>query len=480
MGRRMRDSSYGKAVQGLRQRNMQRLSIAGFGFFEAWFLLVFIGGGLYGNDDVHLPFWARMVVLIALAVGFLLYRVVVPACREERIMRLMVAGGGACASLASAILVIAPIVHPSSQAVLSFCAVVAGVSMAVVLIVGAETWMRLTSDVIGLCLSVSLVLACVIFLIGMVIPPLCSGVLCAVLPLLCGLTLALPSSGTVISPCRTSLFDLSRYAQRICLFLGLFYFVFGLAWEVLASRDSLTSAQDGAVIAVVLLAFSAFLIAGGVKKPFDEVAIALYRCYLPCFIAAFVGASALPMYDIGVRAALAVGFMVLDNLVWLLQPSVRLRSQSDGAIIGSLTRFICYGMLGVGFLMGFLVEEFFAGSPIAFGCVLMVCAIAVTVAQTIVLPESVALEIIESRRAMVANQSTVDNRCREIAEASGITARELEVMLLLAKGRSYAFIEEELVVSRNTIKSHANHIYRKTGTHSREELLKLIYEGEKA
>ena len=47
-------------------------------------------------------------------------------------------------------------------------------------------------------------------------------------------------------------------------------------------------------------------------------------------------------------------------------------------------------------------------------------------------------------------------------------------MVLLAKGRSMKHIEETLVISFHTAKSHANHIYRKLGVHSREELIDLV------
>ena len=36
------------------------------------------------------------------------------------------------------------------------------------------------------------------------------------------------------------------------------------------------------------------------------------------------------------------------------------------------------------------------------------------------------------------------------------------------------FIEQELVLSYNTVKTHIKHIYQKLGVHSRQELLDLI------
>ena len=41
-------------------------------------------------------------------------------------------------------------------------------------------------------------------------------------------------------------------------------------------------------------------------------------------------------------------------------------------------------------------------------------------------------------------------------------------------GHNAAYIEQNLGISRNTVKTHLNHIYQKTGTAGREELLGLL------
>lgn len=61
-----------------------------------------------------------------------------------------------------------------------------------------------------------------------------------------------------------------------------------------------------------------------------------------------------------------------------------------------------------------------------------------------------------------------------MAERYGLSARETDVLKLLVRGRSGAFIAEELVLSLNTVKTHISHIYQKSGAHSREELVMLI------
>ena len=65
-------------------------------------------------------------------------------------------------------------------------------------------------------------------------------------------------------------------------------------------------------------------------------------------------------------------------------------------------------------------------------------------------------------------------RCATIAEEFSLTPREAEVFAMLARGRDRAYIEEALVVSRNTVKAHVKHVYAKLGIHSHQELLDLV------
>ena len=69
--------------------------------------------------------------------------------------------------------------------------------------------------------------------------------------------------------------------------------------------------------------------------------------------------------------------------------------------------------------------------------------------------------------------------CLDIAARFGLSQRETEVLFLLAKGRTIAFIADELGVSFNTAKSHIRHVYVKIGVHTKSELLDLVEQGRK-
>src|SRR5258708_23444271 len=57
------------------------------------------------------------------------------------------------------------------------------------------------------------------------------------------------------------------------------------------------------------------------------------------------------------------------------------------------------------------------------------------------------------------------------AEKIGLTARELEVVRLIAQGRSNTEIAAELFVSDATVKTHINHIFSKLGARDRSQVI---------
>lgn len=71
----------------------------------------------------------------------------------------------------------------------------------------------------------------------------------------------------------------------------------------------------------------------------------------------------------------------------------------------------------------------------------------------------------------------IDEGCEALGRERGLTAREIEVLQLLCKGRSKSYIAESLFISENTVRSHSKHIYAKLDVHSKQEILDLIARG---
>ncbi len=67
-------------------------------------------------------------------------------------------------------------------------------------------------------------------------------------------------------------------------------------------------------------------------------------------------------------------------------------------------------------------------------------------------------------------------RCEAVAEEFNLTPREREVFAMLARGRNREYIQDTLVLSRSTVKTHVRHIYEKLNIHSHQELIDLVDE----
>ncbi|WP_139653286.1 response regulator transcription factor [Raoultibacter phocaeensis] len=68
--------------------------------------------------------------------------------------------------------------------------------------------------------------------------------------------------------------------------------------------------------------------------------------------------------------------------------------------------------------------------------------------------------------------------CKRVILDYGLSPREAEVFLLLAKGRNVERIEEKLVISNSTARTHVYNIYKKLGVGSHQALIDMV-EAEK-
>ncbi|MBB5891278.1 DNA-binding NarL/FixJ family response regulator [Kutzneria kofuensis] len=93
-------------------------------------------------------------------------------------------------------------------------------------------------------------------------------------------------------------------------------------------------------------------------------------------------------------------------------------------------------------------------------------------------------EIAAALRAVAAGQSTFDAAVSQRIVAAlaspgrppaGLTAREAEVLTLIAKGLGNADIAGTLFIGETTVKTHINNLFAKIGVHTRPEAIRYAY-----
>ena len=140
----------------------------------------------------------------------------------------------------------------------------------------------------------------------------------------------------------------------------------------------------------------------------------------------------------------------------------------------------CYGFgaVSLGRLLGMLAgSELVAHVDLGYRLQIvlaLVCAALVFASFLFVADDRTFVELFDADDENPSTPRRFQLRCERIAQLYGLTPKETEVMTLIGKGRSAQRIQEALDVSASTVNTHVNHIYRKMGVHSRQEMLDLL------
>lgn len=175
--------------------------------------------------------------------------------------------------------------------------------------------------------------------------------------------------------------------------------------------------------------------------------------------------------------AVYVGYSLLGPTMWMLSLGYAFtrREQATGVAAA------IFGSQYLGLFAGFWIVEWLEGNPSSSAGASSLGAVAVfagavllAVAYVGLFPERSLLGL--SPRLFGMSPASVEDRCHQLAQACGLTPRELEILSLLARGRDAGFICDELGISRNTVNVHRKAVFSKLGIHSQQELLSAVEE----
>ena len=227
----------------------------------------------------------------------------------------------------------------------------------------------------------------------------------------------------------------------------------GPAFEVLIS---------GVVLAVVIGANRAFNFAQ------------LWRIVLTVLALDVLSQALLPQITV-IRCVESSAWDLLVLLTWLTVIDIARHAKADrNVVIG-----VGWAVYAASFAAGSVHSSWFSSGSfgIAFTTLLMFALAMVGTFFLEVRDQDTKWLFAELRGEPVSEPSdfrSIDERCEEVGKQHGLTPRELEIMQLLCKGRTKAYIAETLYLTENTVKGHTKHIYSKLDVHSKQELMDMV------
>jgi DNA-binding CsgD family transcriptional regulator len=157
----------------------------------------------------------------------------------------------------------------------------------------------------------------------------------------------------------------------------------------------------------------------------------------------------------------SIGVGLIRLLVWLLLVKAVLDKRVPAAFCFGLLSFVQF----IGTFLGQIVAVAFEESRLLLSLAVLFCLL-------------IAMLVVVAARGLLlpVRTETTDRRrmVRSLGEKHGLSPREQEVLAIWLDGHTSNFVEESLHISKNTVKTHLLHIYSKTGTSNREELLALL------
>lgn len=458
----------------------------GLGFLWAWIYATWFtpvvfpdSVGLTVSNDVS---WLVSAATVALT---LFVSPLALRDREASTMPFLVKGAGPLTSLGAVMMASHPLFGADLPLLPIAGALLTGVASGWLWMLWGEFTGKVDQEVselfVPLCVAVPLV---TMFISSFVSGPV-AGLAVCFLPLVSGFLLQLSlGDASVLEPVSLLPADerpkLFGDFMRVGLASLAVYACVGFAWGMM-DYGSMTGWGDTHLVPYVLgalLAIAAVVFSITYASTLDL--FGLYRWLVPVILAGLIFLSVESFWTRFLSLLLiTVGQYGFDVVVWVYFS----RLVRKGVCPGSLAAGVNRGFVQVGVLIGSLVALAAPRLAASWGGSLQLIALVLSAVMTTVVlmvidrkGELGRVTGFEARSSSAADAAVIDYDavCDRLAAKCGLTAREREILGYLARGRSLPYIREALVLSKNTVSTHAKNLYKKLDIHSRQDLFDLI------
>ncbi len=262
----------------------------------------------------------------------------------------------------------------------------------------------------------------------------------------------------------------------VCIFLFRIAFGFSLRF---GEVGGVPIADFFSIVPVAILAFATVASAGKLMKS-DFLAQVSVLFVLAGFFAFTISA---PWASVAGVSLLSCGSVLFDVVCWVVLAAAGARNLRSSVATIAWGR----GLSSIGTIIGASLGVWSgmeaSSHPIAMQVVAGLLIMSFAAYSLIGLKEFSFIDTINGVTKVVdelpssvreASRATFEQACESIASRCSLTPREREVFEMLARGRDSFYIQEQLTVSRNTVKAHVKHIYAKLDIHAHQDLLDMV------
>lgn len=380
------------------------------------------------------------------------------------------------------------------------CTVIAGIGTgcgpAFLVVLWGCLFARVEASVTETVLPASFVATLLCALVVPNMPPAPAGLTVALLPLASGLLLALSRQaldrGQIASENVASIGRLSIGPLAVARMVLAVFVLYSLGC-VVPAESPITLAATAETYATALGMLFAITLSIGITLFARHVDVtSLYRWITIPFV---VGVILAPLADNDAaflaRVLMNAVFTGVEIITMLYFIRLSQRTGRSATYYVGLGAGAAYGGVLAGYLLGDgLQQSVQAAAQGAYGCLMLLGIFVLTslliprrdatVDEEVLAPEERETQAERDTTTVAASYANeVDAliaRRKQVAASHGLSARETEIFLLLAQGRSRPYIRDTLFLSKNTVATHIRHIYEKLGIHSHQELIDLVEE----
>ncbi|MDR2108799.1 MAG: LuxR C-terminal-related transcriptional regulator, partial [Coriobacteriales bacterium] len=503
----------GSAVRRFETR-LPIYEVIGFSFYLGWILLLYFGTPLappeyYRDDDAHLM---RIVMTATVAASYLLAGVFAKPLASRAGNRFLIV----CVVLFSPLVGLVLFSPIASFSFLLTAWGFVGVGHAMILILWSKHLVLFNRKQLILITSLSFICAGALYVIISYLQQSPATVATLTLPLisLAFFVFGNRNAEAKIEALRKETLpdqSIRTHDRRTLLQLYIYAVSYCIALGFMGACVSLSVFQNDSVpfigLANVLAGLGMVLMLVYFKR---DVARIIAASSLPCmalgvFLFAFSG-------DIGHWAQLSCLALLFFLFACYDVVNITTVSKSSGLFGIDYIRTFGFGRfpngLGVclGWICGYLVFFTYGGSALAIIFISFLIVVLFVFANALVFvrparafvsdegpafaPQGAKSALNRARKpgkqaALPTTQRTVDGVETLVVDRASVSVhllvdeyslsnRQAEVLAYLARGRNAEYIQEKLVVSNHTAKSHIYTIYRKLGVHSQQELIDMI------